>query len=371
MVDPRIKQLANNLVNYSCRVQKGEKVLIDTSCVDDMFVESLIDAVYEAGGLPYTDSSRPCIKRAFLKNVTQEQVKDLTEWDSARMKNMQAYIAVRGADNSVELTDVPQDKLDLWNSVYSKEVHHNLRVKHTKWCVLRYPTPSMAQDAGMSTRAFEDFYFNVCNLDYSKMDRAMDQAKKYLDTVDSVRIAGKDTDLTFSIKDIGWIKCSGNMNIPDGEIYTAPVRNSVNGKITFNTPSVEQSFKFENISLEFRDGKIVDATANDTERLNAILDTDEGARYVGEFSLGVNPYITKPLCDILFDEKIAGSIHFTPGSSYDDAYNGNESAVHWDMVMIQTPEYGGGEIYFDGKCVRKNGRFTAPELECLNPENLK
>ena len=371
MVDPRIKQLAKNLVNYSCRVQKGEKVLIDTTCVDDMFVECLVEAVYEAGGLPYVDSSRPCVQRVLLSNITKEQVEDMTEWDSARMKNMQAYIAVRGTDNAVESVDVPQDKKDMWQSIYSQRVHHDLRVKHTKWCVLRYPTPSMAQGAGMSTRAFEDFYFDVCNLDYSIMDKAMDKAKTYLDTVDKVRLVGNGTDITFSIKNIGWIKCSGNMNIPDGEIYTAPVRDSVNGTITFNTPSLEQGFKFEDVSLTFENGKIVKATANDTKRLNDILDTDEGARYIGEFSLGVNPYILNPLCDILFDEKIAGSIHFTPGSSYEDAYNGNDSAVHWDMVLIQTPEYGGGEIYFDDKLVRKDGRFVIPELECLNPENLK
>ena len=345
MVDSRIKKLAHNLVNYSCAVKKNEKVLIDTSCVDDMFVECLVEAVYEAGGLPYVDFSRPCVQRVMLKDITKQQVDDMTEWDSARMKNMQAYIAVRGADNAVETVDVPQEKKDLWQSVYSQKVHHDLRVKHTKWCVLRYPTPSMAQSAGMSTRAFEDFYFDVCNLDYSIMDKAMDKAKKYLDTVDKVRMTGPGTDISFSIKDIGWVKCSGNMNIPDGEIYTAPVKNSVNGRIAFNTPSVEQGFKFEHVSLVFKEGKVIEAEANDTKRLNDILDTDEGARYIGEFSLGVNPYILNPLCDILFDEKIAGSIHFTPGSCYDDAYNGNQSAVHWDMVLIQTLNMGEGKSF--------------------------
>lgn len=371
MVDERIKKLAYNLVNYSCRVQKGEKVLIDTSCVDDMIVECLIDEVYNAGGLPYVDSSRPCVSRVLQSRITKEQVEDMTEWDSMRMRNMQAYIAIRGTDNAVESTDVPQDKKDLWQSIYSKQVHHDLRVKHTKWVVLRYPTPSFAQMAGMSTRAFEDFYFNVCNLDYGKMDHAMDAAKKLMDKTDRVHIKGPDTDLTFSIKGIGSVKCSGNMNIPDGEIYSAPVIDSVNGRITFNTPSLEQGFKFEHVSLLFEKGVIVDATANDTKRLNNILDTDPGARRVGEFSLGVNPYILDPMCDILFDEKISGSLHFTPGSCYEDADNGNQSAVHWDMVLIQTPEYGGGEIWFDDVLIRKDGRFVLPELECLNPENLK
>ena len=255
--------------------------------------------------------------------------------------------------------------------MYSHPVHHELRVNKTKWVVLRYPTEGMAEQARMSTDAFEQFYFDVCTLDYGKMDRAMDQLKAIMDKTDRVRIVAKDTDLSFSIKGIGAIKCSGQRNIPDGEIYSAPVRDSVNGYIHYNTPSVENGFEFKDVRLEFKDGKIVSATANDTAGANRIFDTDEGARYVGEFAIGVNPYVTKAMGDILFDEKISGSIHFTPGCCYDDAYNGNSSAVHWDLVLIQTPEYGGGEIYFDDVLIRKDGRFVLPELECLNPENLK
>ena len=371
MVDERIKTLAYNLVNYSCRVQKGEKVLIDTSCVDDMIVEELVREVYAAGGLPYIDATRPSVSRAQMMQMTEEQVRDLTDWDSQRMRAMQAYIAIRGAENVTESVDVPQDKKDMWQSIYSKTVHNELRVKRTKWVVLRYPTPSMAQLAGMSTRAFEDFYFNVCNLDYAKMDGAMEPLLQLMNRTDKVQMKGPGTDISFSVKGIGGKKCAGHMNIPDGEVYTAPVIDSANGTITFNTPSITQGFKFENVCLTLREGVVVDARANDTERLNKILDTDKGARRIGEFALGVNPFIVKPMFDILFDEKISGSIHFTPGNSYDDADNGNRSAVHWDMVMIQTPEFGGGEIWFDGVLIRKDGRFVIPELECLNPENLK
>ena len=180
----------------------------------------------------------------------------------------------------------------------------------------------MSQLAGTSTEKFEEFYFNVCNLDYSKMDKAMDALVELMNKTDKVRIVAKDTDLEFSIKGIGAVKCSGNMNIPDGEVYTAPVKNSVNGVITYNAPSIENGIKFENVRLEFKDGKIINATANYTDACNAIFDTDEGARFVGEFALGVNPYIDKPMGDILFDEKISGSIHFTPGSCYEDAFNG-------------------------------------------------
>jgi aminopeptidase len=258
-----------------------------------------------------------------------------------------------------------------YQSLYNHPVHSSTRVKKTKWVVLRYPNPSMAQLANMSTEGFENFYFDVCTLDYEKMSKAMDPLKKLMEKTDRVKIVGPGTELSFSIKNIGAVKCDGKLNIPDGEVYTAPVRDSVNGVIRFNTPSSYLGFTYENVTLEFKDGKIVKATANDTERINKIFDTDEGARYVGEFSLGFNPYIREPMKDTLFDEKIDGSFHFTPGQCYDDAYNGNHSAIHWDMVCIQRPEYGGGEIWFDDRLIRKDGRFVVPELELLNPENLK
>ena len=229
----------------------------------------------------------------------------------------------------------------------------------------------MAQMADMSTEAFEDFYFNVCCLDYSKMDRAMDALVALMERTDRVRLVAPGTDLSFSIKRLPAVKCAGKLNIPDGEVFTAPVRESVNGVISYNTPSLENGFTYTDIRFEFKDGKIVKATANDTVRINQQLDIDAGARYVGEFAIGVNPFITFPMKDTLFDEKIAGSFHFTPGSCYDECDNGNRSSQHWDLVLIQTPEYGGGEMYFDDVLVRKDGRFVLPELECLNPENLK
>ena len=369
--DERIRILANNLVNFSCSVKAGEKVLIEATGVDDVFVEALIDEVYKAGAYPFVELGNNKIKRRLLMNLQPEQVKLMAKYGEDRMKDMDAYIGVRGGDNAYELADVPSDKMSLYSTVYSKPVHHELRVKKTKWCVLRYPTEGMSELSGMSTEAFEDLYFKVCNLDYAKMDRAMDALVAHMNKTDKVRITAKDTDLTFSIKDIPAVKCSGHMNIPDGEVYTAPVRDSVNGVITYNTPSVENGIKFEQVRLTFKDGRIVEATANYHDAVNKIFDTDEGARYVGEFAFGVNPYITKPMCDILFDEKISGSLHFTPGSCYDDAYNGNDSAIHWDLVLIQTPEYGGGDVYFDDVLIRRDGRFVLPELDCLNPENLK
>lgn len=371
MIDERVNKLAKVLVNYSCSLKKGEKILIEAKGIDYMLVNAIVKEVYKVGAYPFVEIYDNRVTRQLLLGNTPELACLKAKYDAFRMAEMDAYIGIRGGENCNELSDVPKESMKAESEYYSHPVHHELRVKKTKWVVLRYPNQGMAQQAGMSTDAFEEFYFNVCNLDYSKMDRAMDALKKRLDNADKVRIVAKDTDISFSIKGIGSKKCSGERNIPDGEIYTAPVKDSVNGTITYNAPSVENGFKFENVSLTFKNGKIIKATANDNEKVNAIFDTDEGARYVGEFAIGVNPYITRPMGDILFDEKISGSIHFTPGSCYDDCNNGNVSAIHWDLVLIQTKEYGGGEIYLDGELIRKDGLFVTEDLLCLNPENLK
>lgn len=370
-MDERIKTLAKNLVNYSCKVKKGDKVYINyTGPSTEDLARQIVKEVYAAGGLPFVHYINPKLQRELLLNCSEEQLKLMAEVDCLEMSQMDCYIGVRGSDNVAELSDVPQDRMSLYERLYSTPVHHGIRVPKTRWVVLRYPNASMAQLSGTSEEAFEDFYFKVCNLDYSRMAKAMEALVALTNRTDKVRLVGPGTDLSFSIKDIPAIACAGEMNIPDGEIYTAPVRDSVNGRITYNAPSLYQGFTFENICLEFKDGKIVNATANDTERLNHVFDTDEGARYVGEFAIGVNPYVLYPMKDILFDEKISGSIHFTPGNCYDEAPNGNESAIHWDLVLIQREELGGGDIYFDDCLIRRNGRFTLPELDCLNPENL-
>lgn len=370
MRDPRITKLAQVLVHYSVKLQKGEKLLIENTGIQQELVSAIIEEAYKAGGHPFVELKDPKIMRSLLMGANETQLKAWEKYEATVMKEMDAYIAIRSGDNINELSDVPAEKNKLFGQTVGN-VHRDIRVPKTKWCVLRYPNESMAQLAKMSTEAFENFYFDVCTLDYAKMSEAMDVLVKKMEETDQVHIKGPGTDLTFSIKDIPKIKCAGEMNIPDGEVYTAPVRDSVNGTITYNTPSPYQGFTFENVQLTFKDGKIIDAKANDTERINAILDTDEGARYIGEFAIGINPYILHPMQDILFDEKIDGSFHFTPGQAYENAYNGNNSAIHWDMVVIQREDYGGGEIYFDGQLVRKNGRFVIPELEVLNPENLK
>ena len=369
-MDTRISTLAKNLVNYSCSVQKGEKVLVsyEGECCKPLVLE-IIKEIYVAGGLPFSEIRDSTVSRQILLEATEEQANFLNETQLAQMKGMDAFIAIRAGSNTSELSDVPSEKMNMWNRILRPVLEY--RVNHTKWVVLRYPNPSMAQLAGMSIEKFEELYFSVCNLDYKKMSVAMNSLVERMNKTDKVKIIGPGTDLTFSIKDIPAIKCDGERNIPDGEVYTAPVKDSINGTLSYNTLSEEHGFTYENIVFEFKDGKIINATANDTTKINELLDTDEGARYIGEFALGVNPYILHPMKDTLFDEKIAGSFHFTPGNAYEDAFNGNTSAIHWDLVNIQREDYGGGEIYFDDELIRKDGIFVTPDLECLNPENLK
>ena len=371
-MDQRIKQLAYTLVNYSCKVQPGEKVLIEFSGeAPALLAEALIEEVYAAKGIPFFTQNNRRLQRAQLLNITEEAMQLQATWEAKRMKDMDCYIGFSGGANFSELSDVPSEKMAIYQKHLFRAVHGKIRISNTRWVVLRYPSPGMAQLADMSTVGFEDFYYNVCNLDYSKMSKAMDALVTLMEKTDKVQIKGEGTDLTFSINGLPAIKCAGEVNIPDGEVFTAPVKDSINGTLTYNTPSEYQGFTYENICLTFKDGKIIDARANNTEKINQVFDTDEGARYVGEFAIGVNPYITEPMKETLFDEKIMGSFHFTPGNAYDNCDNGNKSAIHWDLVCIQTPEYGGGEIWFDDVLIRKDGQFVLEELMPLNPENLK
>ena len=370
-MDERVIKLAKNLVNFSIKAKEGEKVLIEYNgekCLP--IVRQLVKEIYNVQAMPFVKNIDIRIKREFLLGATKEQIELLADSDKKFMEQMDCYIRIDAEENPCELADVSPEKLNLYSTYYSKPVHLETRV-HKKWCILEFPNATYANNANMSEEAFEEYFFKVCTLDYEKMSKAMDELVKLMNKTDKVRIVGPGTDLTFSIKDIPAVKCCGQFNIPDGEVFTAPVKNSVNGTISYNTPSIYHGFEFNNVKLTFKDGKIIEATSNDTERINKIFDTDEGARYVGEFSFGVNPYVTRPMKDILFDEKIMGSMHFTPGDSYDEAPNGNTSSVHWDLVLIQTPEYGGGEIYLDDVLVRKDGQFILPELEALNPENYE
>ena len=364
MHDERFDKLAKLLVEYSIRLRQNETVLIEAFDIPDEMTVALLRAVRNAGGVPFAQVYHVPVNRALALEASDRQLNLMASHELARMKKMNAYIALRGSHNITELADVPPEKMRLIGKKMRRV--QDQRVKRTKWVVLRWPTPSMAQLAGMSTEAFEDFYFDVCTLDYRKLQPGMKALKGLMEQTDRVQIKGPGTDLNFSIKGIPAVICGGDRNIPDGEVFTAPVKDSVEGQITFNAPSIYQGTAFDGVRLNFKRGKIAEATSNETKKLNKILDSDAGARYIGEFSLGFNPRVFQPMRDILFDEKIAGSFHFTPGQAYEEADNGNRSQVHWDMVSIQRPDYGGGEIYFDGKLIRKNGEFLPKQLRTLN-----
>lgn len=370
LLDERLKKLANLLVNYSCELKRGEKILIEATDVDPKFVAQIVNEVYKVGGVPFVKLYNMEVNRALHMQTNKQREQMRCEFDKPQMEQMDAYISIKSG-NKFELSDVPKQNLADISTYYSYPVHHEVRVSKTKWVILIYPTALYAQNAQMSTEQFEDFYCKVCTLDYKKMDKAMTPLVELMNKTDKVRIVAKGTDISFSIKDMPAIKCAGKCNIPDGEVYSAPVKNSVNGTIQYNIPVLSHNgTRHDNITLTFKDGKIVKATSDSAEDINQIFDTDAGARYIGEFALGINPYIEKPMLDILYDEKIKGSIHFTPGCCYDECDNGNKSAIHWDLIQCQTPEYGGGEIYFDDVLIRKDGRFVTKELLGLNPENL-
>ena len=368
MLDPRFDHLAKVLIDFSTRLQKGEKVLIDCFDIPQEMVVSLIRRARAKEAVPLVNLQNNVVNRELLRGAEEDQYRVIAEYELARMKAVDAYIALRGSHNITEQSDVPSDRMRIALKLLQPVLDQ--RVNQTKWVVLRWPTAAMAQMAGMSTEAFEEFFFRVCTLDYSKMEQAMRPLKDLMDHTERVRITGPGTDLRFSILGIPTIPCGGEHNIPDGEIFTCPVKNSVEGHIQYNTPTIYQGTAFDSVRLTFKNGKVVEASGNNPKRINEILDTDEGARYIGEFALGFNPYILQPMRDILFDEKIAGSFHFTPGQAYEKADNGNRSQVHWDLVAIQRPEYGGGEIYFDDQLVRKDGLFVRKELTGLNPEYL-
>jgi aminopeptidase len=370
--DLRSSKLAELLVGHSIRVKPGDKVLIEAFDVPADFTAELVRAVAEAGGLPLVSTFQMPVLRALYLTATEEQMRAIGEVRADEMRRVQCYVGARGSNNISELSDVPTDRMTLYEKHVWKPVHAEIRVKKTRWVVLRWPNSSMAQAAGMSTEAFEDFYFDVCTgVDYARMAAAQQPLLELMNRTETVRITGPGTDLTFSKKGIASIGCAGEANVPDGEMFTCPVRDSVDGRIQFNCETLYRGTVFSNIRLVFEKGKIVEAAAGgETTRLNEILDADEGARYIGEWSLGFNPRILKPMKDILFDEKIAGSFHLTPGQAYEEADNGNRSQIHWDMVCIQRPEFGGGEIAFDGIVIRRDGLFVLPELSSLNPDAL-
>ena len=345
----RNEELAYNIINNSISLNEGDNLLVEAIGEEGL---ELAKEIIRQSKKMNAKATLNIIKydelREFLINANEEEIIEYGKKDYERMQKMQAYIGISAPTSEKSLEGVSQEKLEMYNKYYTALVHLEQRVKHTKWCILRYPNEFLANKSNMTLDEFKDFYYNVCNVDYNKMKIAMEPLKDLMNKTDKVHIIAPETDIVFSIKGIPSEKYYGTFNIPDGEVATCPVKNSVNGYITYNTKTKYNDIVFENIRFDFVDGKIVKATAKkNSEELNKILDTDEGARYIGEFAFGLNPYINNTMCDTLFDEKINGSFHLTPGMALEESDNGNRSAIHWDIVKILRKEFGGGEVYFD------------------------
>ncbi|QEM68152.1 aminopeptidase [Geobacter sp. FeAm09] len=365
MKDTRITQFAEILVDYSTRVKKGDVVLINAAGLEALPLVKELHALCLKRGAAYVEYafSVPEIDRNFYNLANKQQLDHFPQHKLDFFKTLTVYIGIAAGDNSMVMANARQEAMVAYQKLTRPLVDQ--RVRHTRWVVTRYPTHAAAQEARMSLDEYEDYLFSACCIDWRAESKKQDKLKKLMDKTKQVRIVAPDTDLAFSIDGLPGIKCDGRLNMPDGEVFSAPVRNSVQGHITYNCPSIYQGKEFNGVRFEFKDGRIVKASAEAgmSGALNKILDTDEGARYIGEFSLGINPGIRRPMRNILFDEKIFGSIHFTPGQAYDECDNGNRSAVHWDLVRILAD----GEIWFDGVLIQKKGTFVHKDLLELNP----
>lgn len=365
-MDERIKKLSNTIVNYSVNVKENDKVLIQYESSEcKPLVKCLIDDIYKNKAIPFVKLLDSELNSKILENADSNTIDSIVKFKEFEIDNIDVFIRICYNENEFEDKNI---KSSIRKELGKKsEKLDDIRINKRRWVLLNYPSIMDAYKAHMTYEEFYEFSFDVMTIDYKEMNKKIKPLKELMEHTDKVRILGPNTDLTFSIKGLPAIPCIGTANIPDGEVYTAPMKTSVNGVITYNTPSPYNGNIFNDIRLEFKDGKIVKCSSrDDNDKLEEIFNTDEGARYVGEFSFGLNPKINKPMGDILYDEKIMGSIHFTPGTCYADCDNGNKSSVHWDLVLIQTEEYGGGEIYFDDVLIRKDGKFVIDELKDLN-----
>lgn len=365
-MEERIKKLSSTIVNYSINVHENDRVLIQYENKEcSKLVKCLIEDIYKNKGIPSVDLIDNELNTLILEKANSKTIDQIVKLKESQVENFDCFIRICYTENEYEDKNLnPDIRKELGSKLQKVD---DIRINQRRWVLLNYPSLIDAYKAKMKYDNFYNYSMDIMNVDYKSMNEKIKPLKDLMEKTDKVRIVSPGTDITFSIKGLPAIPCCGVYNIPDGELYTAPIKDTVNGVITYNTPSPYQGNIFNNIRLEFENGQIVNCSAsNDVELLKKIFDTDEGARYIGEFSLGFNPMITFPMGDILYDEKIMGSIHFTPGRCYEDCNNGNISSIHWDLVLIQTKEYGGGEIYFDDVLIRKDGKFVLDNLKQLN-----
>lgn len=359
------KQLAEKILSFSCELKEGQNVMLQLIGLNGVgLIRALAETAREMKAHPFVQINDTEVQRTLMEKGDGDFWKNQAQTDQLPlMKKMDAFVGVRASLNIYELSQVSKKANKAYSDHFLQPVHFEERVNNTNWVVLRYPSESFAMNARMPTRDFRDFYYRSCLLDYRELAEAMKPLEERLRGTDMIRLEGEGTDIEFSVKGQNWIPCFGKRNIPDGELFSAPLLSSVNGHITY-APSVYQGKPFDYVKLEVRDGVVIDFDSSNNEQLEEILDTDDGARRFGEFSFGLNPVIASPMRDILFDEKIYGSNHLTLGNDYEIAPNGNESNIHWDLVCI------GADVYLDGEKIREGRQFVTEDLQGLNPEAL-
>jgi aminopeptidase len=355
MADARVKELARILVNYSTQIKKWDNVLISTDGFESLpLLKEVYKLVVQREAFPFVRISFPGMKRAFYKHASEEMLKHLPEVDLFEVKRMNAYIRIGSADNTQELAGINPARMDAHHKTYEPVQNH--RIENTNWVTTQYPTSAYAQRAGMSTEEFENFVYSATNINWQEQTKFQDRVKRMFDNAKQVRLLSNDTDLKFSLAGRFGTKCDGIRNMPDGEVYYAPTENSANGFITFTYPAIRHGMEVEKVRLEFKNGKVVKASAETNEDvLKSALTVDDDARLIGEFGIGTNYGIKRFTKNLLFDEKIGGTIHLALGRAYKGSGGTSRSAIHWDMVKdFRT----GGEIIMDGKTVQKNGKFV-------------
>jgi len=352
-MDPRIQKLARILVEHSVRVKKGERIMISASSEAAPLILELYKQVIMKGAYPITKIDIPGISYQYFKNASTEQLKHLPEIAIYEMKLMDGWIGIGASKNLRELSKIDPKKI----SLRGKATHpvHEERLKK-KWVIVDYPTAAFAQDAGMSLVEFEDFLYGACIQDWKVIGKKMEKLRKVLQKAEHIRVVGKDTDISFSNKGRRWVVDCGLNNMPGGEIFTAPVETSVDGHIKFDIPSISAGKELVGVYLEFTKGKMVKATAEkNQDYLHALINTDKGSKYLGECGIGTNFNIKDSIRQILFDEKIGGTVHFAIGAAYPECNGKNKSAVHLDFIKDLRKE---GKIYADGRVIQNKGKFV-------------
>jgi len=354
MTDPRTTRLADILVNHSLRVKRGDRVMIAAS--SELAKPLVIEAyrkVLEAGGHPQTRIAFEELSGILFNEASKSQLTHFPETKLYEAENMDCFINIRAAANKRALSNVDPKRMAMRGK--AMKPISEIIVNRKRWVLCNFPTNSLAQEADMSLAEYEAFLYGATNINWDGVQKRGKSLKRLLDRGRRITIVGKETEITIGIEGRKGVPCFGERNMPDGEVYVSPLEESAEGHIYFETPAIYQGSEVAGIRLTFKGGKVVEASAEKNESfLIDMLNTDRGARYLGEVGIGINYGIKSFSKDILFDEKIGGTVHLALGRSYEKAGGKNDSAIHWDIIKDLRK---GGELYIDRKLIQKNGKF--------------